>query len=49
MRLEHMVTLPPSAGSRTFVSKLARKEAGRHLQHFHHMQFRPLHVPAGET
>jgi sucrose synthase len=43
-----MMTLSSIYGFWKFVSNLEREEAGRYLQLFHHLQFRPLARAVGE-
>ncbi len=45
---ERMMTLSRIYGFWKFVSNLEREEAGRYLQLFHHLQFRPLARAVGE-
>ena len=45
---ERMMTLSRIYGFWKFVSNLDREEAGRYLQLFHHLQFRPLARAVGE-
>jgi sucrose synthase len=46
---ERMMTLSRIYGFWKFVSNLERGEAGRYLQLFHHLQFRPLARAVGES